>query len=75
MNLQFKKHKYAVALTDPINGKLIDGLSSPKKKELIEYFNIWPDKLRKQVKYFPMDMWSPYKASAFQHKPSFLMLR
>jgi transposase len=34
-----KKHKYAVALTDPINVKLIDILSSRKKKDLIEYFN------------------------------------
>ena len=27
-----KKHKYAVAITDPINGKLIEVLSSRKKK-------------------------------------------
>jgi len=59
-----KKHKYAVALTDPINGKLIEVLSSRKKKDLIEYFNSWPDKLREQIKYFSMDMWSPYKAVA-----------
>ena len=59
-----KKHKYAVALTDPINGKLIDILSSRKKKDLIEYFNTWPKKLREQIKYFSMDMWSPYKAVA-----------
>jgi transposase len=67
-----KKHKYAVALTDPINGKLIEVLSSRKKKELIEYFNSWPDKLREQIKYFSMDMWSPYKAVA---EAVFLMLR
>jgi transposase len=59
-----KKHKYAVALTDPINGKLIDILSSRKKKDLIEYFNTWPEELREQIKYFSMDMWSPYKAVA-----------
>lgn len=59
-----KKHKYAVALTDPINGKLIDVLSSRKKKDLIEYFNSWPEELREQIKYFSMDMWSPYKAVA-----------
>jgi len=59
-----KKHKYAVALTDPINGKLIEVLSSRKKKDLIEYFNSWPNKLREQIKYFSMDMWSPYKAVA-----------
>src|SRR6056297_1867606 len=59
-----KKHKYAVALTDPINGKLIDILASRKKKDLIEYFNNWPKKLREQIKYFSMDMWSPYKAVA-----------
>ena len=59
-----KKHKYAVALTDPINGKLIEVLSSRKKKDLIEYFNSWPKELREQIKYFSMDMWSPYKAVA-----------
>ena len=59
-----KKHKYAVALTDPINGKLIDILTSRKKDDLIEYFNTWPEKLREQIKYFSMDMWSPYKAVA-----------
>src|SRR6056297_159487 len=59
-----KKHKYAVALTDPINGKLIEVLSSRKKKDLIEYFNTWPKELREQIKYFSMDMWSPYKAVA-----------
>ncbi|SIQ23230.1 ISL3 family transposase [Halanaerobium kushneri] len=59
-----KKHKYAVALTDPINGKLIEVLSSRKKKDLIEYFNTWPEELREQIKYFSMDMWSPYKAVA-----------
>ena len=59
-----KKHKYAVALTDPINGKLIDILASRKKDDLIEYFNTWPKKLREQIKYFSMDMWSPYKAVA-----------
>jgi transposase len=59
-----KKHKYAVALTDPINGKLIEVLSSRKKKDLIEYFNSWPKKLREKIKYFSMDMWSPYKAVA-----------
>jgi len=58
-----KKHKYAVALTDPINGKLIEVLSSRKKKDLIEYFNSWPKELREKIKYFSMDMWSPYKAS------------
>lgn len=59
-----KKHKYAVALTDPINGKLIEVLSSRKKKDLIEYFNSWPKELREKIKYFSMDMWSPYKAVA-----------
>ncbi|SFL92351.1 ISL3 family transposase [Halanaerobium salsuginis] len=59
-----KKHKYEVALTDPINGKLIEVLSSRKKKDLIEYFNSWPKKLREKIKYFSMDMWSPYKAVA-----------
>lgn len=34
-----KKHKYAVVLTDPTNGKLIDILPSRKKKDLIKYFN------------------------------------
>ncbi|TDX46409.1 transposase [Halanaerobium congolense] len=57
-----KKHKYAAALTGPINGKLIDILSSRKKKDLIEYFNTWPEELKEQIKYFSMDMWIPYKA-------------
>jgi len=59
-----KKHKYAVALTDPINSKLIDILPSRKKDDLIKYFNNWPKELREQIKYFSMDMWSPYKAVA-----------
>ncbi|MCC3146073.1 ISL3 family transposase [Halanaerobium sp. Z-7514] len=59
-----KKHKYAVALTDPINNKLIDILTSRKKDDLIKYFNTWPKKLKEQIKYFSMDMWSPYKAVA-----------
>lgn len=59
-----KKHKYAVALTDPINHKLIEILPSRKKKDLIKYFNSWPQELREKIKYFSMDMWSPYKAVA-----------
>jgi transposase len=65
-----KNHKYAVALTDPINGKLIEVLSSRKKKDLIEYFNSWPKELREQIKYFSMDMWSPYKAVAEEVFPN-----
>jgi len=59
-----KKHKYGVALTDPINRKLIEILPSRKKKDLIKYFNKWPKELREQIKYFSMDMWSPFKAVA-----------
>ena len=45
--------------TDPINGKLIEVLSSRKKKDFIEYFNTWPKGLREKIKYFSMNMWSP----------------
>jgi len=66
-----KKHKYGVALTDPLNRDLINILPSRKKEDLIEYFNSnWTDKQRKQIKYFCMDMWSPYKAVAEEIFPN-----
>lgn len=59
-----KKHKYGVVISDPINKRIIDILSSRKKADLIKYFKSWPEDKLHQIKYFSMDMWRPYKSVA-----------
>jgi transposase len=55
-----KRHKYGVAVTDPENSRIIDMLPGRKKAFLIEYFQSWPEAVRRQIKAVSIDMWGPY---------------
>ena len=54
--------KYQGILTDPKNHIVLDILEGREQHILIDYFK--PFKERNQVKYFVMDMWTPYKEIA-----------
>lgn len=51
--------KYQCIITDPHNKRVLDILKSRDSAYLINYFKEF--KNRKDVKYFVMDMWKPYK--------------
>lgn len=51
--------KYQCIITDPHNRKVLDILKSRESNALIDYFKQFDN--RKDVKYFVMDMWKPYK--------------
>lgn len=51
--------KYQCIITDPHNRKVLDILKSRDSNSLIDYFKQFDN--RKEVKYFVMDMWKPYK--------------
>lgn len=51
--------KYQCILTDPKNKKVLDILKGREQHVLTDYFRKYKD--RKQVEYFVMDMWKPYK--------------
>jgi transposase len=53
------KKKYQCIITDPKNKKVLDVLEGREQHILTEYFKDFKD--RKNVKYFVMDMWKPYK--------------
>lgn len=53
------KHKYQCILTDPKNKRVLDILEGRELHILTDYFKKFKD--RKNVKYFVMDMWQPYK--------------
>jgi transposase len=52
-------HKYQCILTDPKNKRGLDILKRRELHILTDYFKQFKD--RKNVKYFVMDMWKPYK--------------
>jgi transposase len=56
------KNKYQCIITDPKNKKVLDILKGREQHILTEYFKDFKD--RKNVKYFVMDMWKPYKEVA-----------
>jgi transposase len=51
--------KYQCIITDPHNRKVLDILKSRESASLVDYFKQFDN--RKDVKYFVMDMWKPYK--------------
>ena len=51
--------KYQCILTDPPHKKVLDILKTRELVELSDYFRRFTD--RKNVEYFVMDMWKPYK--------------
>ncbi|GAB6138510.1 ISL3 family transposase [Halanaerobaculum tunisiense] len=66
-----KKHKYAVAHSDPKEKELIAILPSRKKDDLINYFEQeWPEEVRKNIKVISMDMWSTYNSMAQEVFPN-----
>lgn len=52
-------HKYQCILSDPKNKRVVDILKGRELHILADYFKNFKD--RKNVKYFVMDMWKPYK--------------
>lgn len=52
-------HKYQCILADPKNKRVLDILKGREMHILTDYFKQFKD--RKNVKYFVMDMWKPYK--------------
>jgi transposase len=54
--------KYQCIITDPHNHKVLDILKSRESHVLVDYFKQFNN--RKDVKYFVMDMWKPYKEIA-----------
>ena len=55
--------KYQCILTNPLDKKVFDILPTRLKSDLIHYFSRFNG--RKEVKYFVMDMWQPYKEIAY----------
>jgi len=66
-NQSSKRGKYALAIADPINKKLIDILENRRKFPLNNYLEKVPIKVLNNVKVVIIDMWEPYRDLIYKH--------
>lgn len=69
-NSNSKSGKYALAIADPVNKKIIDIIGNRRKTEFESYLKTLPKEALSSVKVIIIDMWEPYRDLIYKYFPN-----
>ena len=73
-NKNSKRGKYALAIADPINKKIIDIIPNRRKYQFDNYLETISFDEKKRVNTVIIDMWDPYRDLTYKHFPNALLV-